>query len=930
MRLLAFAMKPTFINNNQHVIRLFLGPQPMPNQPKPKTLREALARETQNLTNPAAKTLHQTLTLCRAAVERGAISSKWNAARLGEQSPFAAPYFLGPLLHPTVDPSPAERGKVLLQQLLAVTDQLRAQDADTLRAYFFQRPRGRGCNAECVARQLRLNSEQSLYGPNGWLTQAVENLAEKFFASVVPLLRPEALEPVQLFGRTDLLPRLLAQLQQGQTLALTGAAGVGKTALATTLGAAWGNPQVLRYTIRPGLTDQLGSFFFALGYFLRELGRTALWAQVVAQGGQAKNPTTLLNLLEADLKTFTSRPLLWVDDVDLLHVADPATRPLRETLESLQGQLPLLLVGQPPLPLNVPPAQTHTLKGLSAAAIQQWFEHKGLPLTFEQATEAQTLTEGNPLQLALWLALYQDQTKESWADIARYTQQGAAYALFERIWHKRLTPDERTCLQYLAVFRQPAPQDEFPADLLQTLQDRHLVTSEGAGMVSTRDDIAQWVLSLTPAKEQTFYQSLAAGVWAKRGEYTQAAYYYLKIGEPKHAVSLWFNYREREKEKGQASTALALFRTLNLDTFKDHKTRLIWVITLSHLLGEAGELEAALQLLDSYEKSEVPFKHPARAFKDQLWATYLLERGQAEQAVARYQKALDELGAWTDHRKVYLYHARAHGLVNRLQQPERAQRDAWLAQLQVEKLWGQIAEAQNDYATAKQRYENALECAQHSGNPIAPAYAYEDLGRLAWMQSDFPTAFEQLHTAHAIFEQTQQRRQMLLIEMSLGAAHIMAKQYAEARQQLLTVVATAQAMQAPAYIAMSANNLAEACFYLGELAEAEHYARLALKTEEEDGRALVLTVLGHIARVRQQYAQANDFYAEAIHNAEALKNDWDAAFAWRGWGQNAVLTENRAEAQAYFAKASALFTALKLTKEVEETQRLVREAGLAA
>lgn len=88
---------------------------------------------------------------------------------------------------------------------------------------------------------------------------------------------------------------------------------------------------------------------FALAHFLRGQQASALWDQLVAEGGRV-NRAIWPNLLRHDLRQLNPAPVLCFDEVDLLRPDElQAHAQLLAALGHLRGECACLFIGQQPL-----------------------------------------------------------------------------------------------------------------------------------------------------------------------------------------------------------------------------------------------------------------------------------------------------------------------------------------------------------------------------------------------------------------------------------------------------------------------------------------------------------------------------------------------------------------------------------------------------
>lgn len=212
-------------------------------------------------------------------------------AWLGANSPLAAPYFLGDYLQQEKETkaTEAEKRGYALQRLLRAAAEAKTQPdgnevgyQNLLKQIFFQHPNRRKSDLDI---QQSLAVSRAVYYRRR--AQAIEWLEKGLLRQLNPALRLEnPILPQNLIGRDRLVQSCLDRLEQGQTVALTGSGGVGKSALGGYLTLRLKTRPIFWFTLRPGLNDRLESLFFALAYFLHRQGVSGLWLQLTADEGR--------------------------------------------------------------------------------------------------------------------------------------------------------------------------------------------------------------------------------------------------------------------------------------------------------------------------------------------------------------------------------------------------------------------------------------------------------------------------------------------------------------------------------------------------------------------------------------------------------------------------------------------------------------------
>lgn len=853
------------------------------------------------------------------AVER-ALEHLTQVDWLGSQSPLAAPYFLGSLLDSaTAGQSPVTRGQALQNALHSAAQAVSDEQQGMLNATFFQR--NPNLNNTGVSLELGL-SESTYYRRR---IEAIEALAHALNQSVQPPLRNELPRAPQLalVGRSGPFASGMAALRAGHSVAITGRSGIGKTTLGAALAHDWPAERAFWFTVRPGLNDNLSSFAFALGHFLRQRGgpvASNTWRQLVADRG-APNATRILGLLRHDLAAFQATPiLLCLDESDQLRPEAHAHAEVIHAIEALSMVTPVLLISQQAL---IEAQQHVVLTGLSLGESLALLAQEGGDLIEPSHPHAQQLhriARGNPALLKLCAML--QKSGEPIETIMQQLESGRSIeALFNRIW-KRLSDAERGLLMALAVYRAAAPptawQDQ--ASIIDTLIQRDLLNLDTHDGLAVMPQLREFVLQRVPADAQPALQHLAADTRALHGEYTEAAYHYVQAGQPALAVWLWFNHREEEQERGHAQAALALFSHIRRTDLPDEEDqRLLALLRAEHAVLQ-GDGNAAEQTLADVHW---PINHPALAFVRQLQGDALEMQGRVEQALERYREGIRHLTGHGLDQRVRLQVKTGYIYAARLRDLPQAQQEAALALWRAEQFQGYVEEESGHFASASRHYENALNIAQRLtdqiANTAAVAEVHHHLGHLHMRTGQAEAAIRHLTIAVTHAEKTGQPVNALFDQLNLASAYIVAGDYETASSRAQAALILAQQIQHTFLLAGLSACAAEAELNLGHPDTAEQLATQSLLQEEEIHRPYALTVLGQVQLQRGQLDQAQRTLHMAVDSAQQSQDKFAEAPAWRALGLVLRAQQDAPAAQAAFTHAQQLLEELGLPHEVTKT-----------
>ncbi len=855
----------------------------------------------------------------------GALQTLHSPAVLGEQSPLAAPYFLGTYLSPSAGEAsarPAARGMALRRLFEEALETLGRQSEEgayhrrVIEASFFERTRLDGVWDELG------RSRPQYYRDRKQALAAFEEVLVRLLNPALRLERPVADAP--LIGRELDVERCRQLLAPGRSVSIVGPSGIGKTSLAASVATSLSPRPLFWHTFHLGINDNVASLLFALAHFLHLQGAPDLWLQLVADNGKI-NPQAALGMLRYDLERMASRePILCFDEVDLLQPESDAHAQILSLLESLPKTATVVCIGQH---LEILADDVIALDQLSLASIRDFLQARDIRFRTDMLERLEAFTRGNPRLLNLYAALHGagENVEEVLADLSAAPSMGA---LLNRVW-RRLDDAQRRILAFLAVFRRPAPADHWQSFeeqyALRKLVELHLAQNAGMGAVN-----------ILPAYGQVLYQELSpevreqlhadgAAVRAARGQYTSALYHLVRAGMPEAAVRLWYRVRQMEIDQGQASTALQRFDEISQNQLREQDDREMLGLIRSELLLLRGEYAAARETIRSTHWTTPIFK--ARAAR--IDGDVLELQGDFGAAFASYQKGLAGVEETLEH-ELILFH-RDLGWIGRRQ---RSYADA-LAQAQsgaceIEMLWGHIKKDTGDLAEARAHYERALTLAQQMNNRHNEARADNALAFVLAKQGKFDDAERHFDRAYTTFKQIGKYFSMASVRVNQAVDRLLRGEPEAVQPLAAESLMVFERLAHPYGVATAHQVLAESYLALGELERAERHAQDAMGTEESGIVPDALRVLGEVEHRRRNLTEAVALLRQAVELAQENKDRYLEAYAWRSLGQAHADAGSRALAVEALKRAMELFSEMELDREIDRCHQVASELGIEA
>ncbi|MEM8534205.1 MAG: tetratricopeptide repeat protein [Chloroflexota bacterium] len=753
---------------------------------------------------------------------------------------------------------------------------------------------------------------------------AVKQLGRVLLQRLRPALRLEHPIPVEhLIGYEAQMDRVIVALQQGQSVAITGAGGIGKTSLGSLIVHTLQDVSVFWYTLRPTFNDNMNSLLFALGYFLHDQGASNLWQYLVAADGAISDLHVASGLLRQDLMLFQDRfIILCFDELEYLYTSDPAFitpahAQMLDLIEGLRGSVPLLLLSQRPV---VEVDHHIELVGLEQDSIQHlWYLHD-CPLDATDAQQVYTYTGGNPRLLMLCLALHLNEGCLSQAISVASTTSGLL-PILNRLW-RRLNSDERRLLQRLSVFRSMAPEDVWDVVALRALVALRLVSRDSHGGVSLLPALREIVLDELPTELRAELHCEAAMVRLERAEYTATAYHLWKGDQENKAVQMWFPQRKHEILRGEIDTALAVFEGISRHRLGKQERKALDIIRaeLHQLVGQFRQGLMNLERIDWQEQSEA-------AIRIQLL------RGEFQEALGLPEAALN---SYTEGSRLVArllgqitrFHQRRGLLYLRQRELSQSWQEIHHAEYEIHLLRGFVQEEEGRYSEALVSYQNALVLAQLLDDDANSALVERQLAALFGRQQNLALAVQHAHQALAIYERIGDRVNLEKVRCNLAFIYVQTGQFVSAIETGVPAYEFFRHIHDPYFAASTGANIAEAYFELGDLDNAQRYAFEVLDLDARHTYPYAYFTLGQVKRSQQSWNEAEMHFSESMHRAEQNEDLYLVAYARQALGDVYAKIGSHEAAHLHLTEALLLFRQFRLEKELKKTEELLSELKL--
>lgn len=764
--------------------------------------------------------------------------------------------------------------------------------------------------------------------------EAIEQLARAYLKSLTPpgnIPVPSRPQDFIKLNDIDLLSKL--EDKRVRSMTLYGPSGIGKTSVAIDLANEWQSARkpVFWYTVRVGVNDQLEQFIYSLAYFLHQQGQSSLWTQLISQPNHPFNTNfeLIASIIRQSLMNLhPHQALLCFDEVDLLLQHDSIKQSEdHQRLKMLITMLietshltKFLLVGQS---IFIAPNQPMDW----AFELQEWDERNIFELllknniTLADADLAllQKIVHGNPLIIRLFISLHHSGELVT-NTLPRMRRNFSLDWFLARIW-SHLTLIEMQILKELSVFSLPVDRniwhEENANKALSALIQRKLID------INLTND----TVYLRDIFRESIYQKLTndgrqkLNLWAadqmnQRFEYTIAAQHFAKADRFDLAISTWHEFSEQETKRGRSGSALTLLRSIEPSNLSNDDIRRLWAISISRLLGNIGETEDALEILDKVSwLSSQSLKIEAQELRAEL----LLRLGQIESSLQEYHIIEEKVSLFEMQIKRVNAKCRIASIYN-LQDPhpDLARSQLNKAQFEVEVLYGQLEDFHGQPDLARKHLKRALALAETIKENRILARVHEQMGVLETHQINIEQAEYHLKQAGKYYQACGMVAAAIAVEnTNLSCAYILARDYPKAIEPAQKVIRFFEDAKQPYWCALNYANLAEAYFYVNKIDEAKNFAQKGIATEEIVIFPYCSYVLAHIEKHYKRFETAEEYCLKAIKQASEVKDLWSEAPAYRTLGEIYLDWDKVENAKQSFGNALSIYQKLGVQKEVD-------------
>ncbi|MFK7800976.1 MAG: tetratricopeptide repeat protein, partial [Anaerolineae bacterium] len=494
----------------------------------------------------------------------------------------------------------------------------------------------------------------------------------------------------------------------------------------------------------------------------------------------------------------------------------------------------------------------------------------------------------------------------------------------------RLSKIENQLLHAVAVFRTPAPKDawiRYEDDdpdapdigaVLEKMLGRQILQEDGVGGVFILPSLREIVYNEMSIEQREQFHMNSAGIYAMRGEYTEAAWHLMRADRPELAVQLWYPERENEVQRGNGAVALKIFEQISVNRLQPKLQKQLAILRAELNLYNASN-EKAIEVLEQVEwESNEPIS--VEAF--QQWGRILESMGETEEARNKFSEGIEML-SWLLEKNTQLHVGKGY-LFSQDRLMDLASSEADLAIFHAEILQGHIQDGLSNFDLAVPHFQRALSISKKLDNQLLIARAEYQLGIIYTRQENFEMATLSFNQAIMRFEKLGNSVQEMRARTNFAAMLMNSGRNSEGISEANKALHFFEKTGADIWIAHNANNIADAYLELENIDQAELYAKKVISQEEPSTYGYGIFTFGDIQRRKGNFKEAVETLKISLSQALRTEDRYLTAYCYQALGEAQIGLKDSDKALEILQEAKKLFTEMDIPSELEKTQTLIR------
>lgn len=226
-----------------------------------------------------------------------------------------------------------------------------------------------------------------------------------------------------------------------------------------------------------------------------------------------------------------------------------------------------------------------------------------------------------------------------------------------------------------------------------------------------------------------------------------------------------------------------------------------------------------------------------------------------------------------------------------------------------------------DLSLAEKQYHTALEIFSHTKSPWFKGVSYKGLASIALMSGKYQLAKQFAEQSLAIYHDLGLSWQIVDDQLTLARAEVALGNYSKAIEYYLNNDTFLEKSGDMIFTAINYDCLGYAYYLSHDFQQAENWYNKSLKIYQQYGElhGLGMTYgnLGDIARAKNEYIKAVEYYSQGFNYLQKIDASWGMEVLSKKLGQILWISGNRSEA------IDALMSALKLAVQMERDPEIL-------